>query len=49
MGSGILDACPNTPIGEPVDQNGCSANQIDTDEDGVVDPNDICPSTPLTK
>ncbi len=28
-----LDQCPNTPAGEPVDQYGCSASQLD----GIVD------------
>ena len=37
------DTCPNTPIGEAVDENGCSDSQKDTDEDGVVDALDNCP------
>lgn len=41
-----IDQCPNTPTGETVDVNGCSATQRDTDHDGIVDASDICPSTP---
>lgn len=43
-----LDLCPNTPNGEMVDGNGCSASQLgDDDGDGVIniddtDPNDPC-------
>jgi hypothetical protein len=34
-GSGYpCDTCPNTPTGEPVDENGCSASQRDVDGDG---------------
>jgi outer membrane protein OmpA-like peptidoglycan-associated protein len=40
------DACPNTPRGEPVDANGCSASQRDSDRDGVKDNADKCPDTP---
>ena len=29
-----VDQCLNTPEGEEVDENGCSASQIDTDGDG---------------
>jgi OmpA-OmpF porin, OOP family len=46
-GDGVLDAddaCPRTPIGVPVDSNGC-AN--DNDGDGVPDYLDQCPETPL--
>ena len=31
------DACPATPLGEPVDATGCSASQRDTDDDGLTD------------
>ena len=41
-----LDTCPNTPIGETVDANGCSDTQKDTDSDGVTDDIDTCPDTP---
>jgi OOP family OmpA-OmpF porin len=41
-----VDACPNTPAGEPVDARGCSASQRDSDGDGVVDSKDKCPDTP---
>jgi OOP family OmpA-OmpF porin len=39
------DRCPNTPKGETVDGSGCSANQRDSDNDGVPDAADRCPST----
>ena len=41
-----VDKCPNTPRGEPVDADGCSASQRDTDGDGVKDNADKCPNTP---
>ncbi|HEU4648035.1 MAG TPA: OmpA family protein [Gemmatimonadales bacterium] len=40
------DRCPNTPRGETVDADGCSASQRDTDNDGVKDNADKCPNTP---
>ena len=40
------DLCPNTPTGESVDANGCSASQLDADGDGVSDVLDQCPNTP---
>ena len=51
-GDGVLDGidiCPNTPIGDPVDADGCSLPpepELDADGDGVLDGNDICPDTP---
>ncbi len=39
----ILDKCPNTPAGAPVDANGCP---LDSDGDGVPDDRDRCPDTP---
>jgi len=51
-----LDACPGTPATErPVDANGCSQPQVDTDLDGVCNPgktstfcsgSDNCPAKP---
>ena len=41
-----LDACPDTVLGEIVDENGCALSQKDTDEDGVTDDLDVCPDTP---
>ncbi len=46
------DNCPDTPLSEPVDAEGCSASQKatvdgDEDEDGVYAPEDKCPDTPL--
>ncbi|MDY7030605.1 MAG: DUF1566 domain-containing protein [Thermodesulfobacteriota bacterium] len=29
------DSCPDTPAGESVDANGCSASQLDSDGDGI--------------
>ena len=40
------DLCLNTPAGEAVDENGCSASQLDEDLDGVNDALDACPGTP---
>jgi hypothetical protein len=40
------DLCLNTPSGEAVDENGCSASQLDADMDGVSDALDACPDTP---
>jgi len=37
------DKCPNTPIGAPVDKNGCP---LDTDKDGIPNYLDQCPNTP---
>jgi OOP family OmpA-OmpF porin len=36
------DRCPDTPIGTPVDENGC---ELDSDRDGVADSSDDCPNT----
>ena len=41
-----LDACPDTPKGEQVNEEGCSESQLDEDRDGVTNINDKCPSTP---
>ncbi|RZD37581.1 MAG: hypothetical protein CXT71_07915 [Methanobacteriota archaeon] len=40
------DLCPNTPLGEVVDINGCSQSQLDDDGDGVMNNLDLCPNTP---
>src|SRR5881396_1967639 len=37
-----IDACPGTPRGYPVGDNGCA---IDSDGDGVADGADGCPAT----
>ena len=45
---GVLNAndlCPNTPLGETVNANGCSNGQLDDDNDGVSNANDFCPNT----
>ncbi len=43
-----VDECAGTPIGETVDELGCSEAQryIDTDGDNVRDQLDLCPNTP---
>jgi hypothetical protein len=38
-----IDICLNTPLGEPVDANGCSSSQLDSDGDGISDNIDNCP------
>lgn len=40
-----LDQCPDTPLGDAVDANGCSLPK-DADGDGVTDNLDRCPNTP---
>ena len=40
-----LDQCLNTPIGQSVDQAGCSDSQKDFDQDGITDDIDQCPDT----
>ena len=37
------DLCPNTPVGEFVDINGCSEGQADSDGDLIIDADDQCP------
>jgi ABC-type transporter Mla subunit MlaD len=37
------DLCPNTPVGEPVDSDGCSESQKDDDGDNVTNDKDECP------
>ena len=41
-----LDQCPDTVIGDAVDENGCSFNQRDDDQDGINNGRDKCPETP---
>ncbi|MCH7840658.1 MAG: thrombospondin type 3 repeat-containing protein, partial [Planctomycetes bacterium] len=41
---GDADACPDTAPGEPVDEQGCSAGQLDPDQDGVPSGEDNCPN-----
>ena len=38
------DTCPNTPVGDSVDQKGCTLLN-DADNDGVSDEEDQCPNT----
>lgn len=47
------DACPNTPAGVKVDEEGCEVKkeddkptEVDSDKDGVIDSLDACPNTP---
>ena len=48
-GDGIFseygDACPNSPEDALVDGNGCAANELDSDNDGVTNDLDQCPNT----
>lgn len=47
-GDGIPDSadlCPGTPVGLPVDANGCAVTQLDPDGDGVPLYEDWCPDT----
>jgi hypothetical protein len=49
---GILnqyDQCPETPLGEEADLNGCSFSQRDDDQDGVNNDIDQCPDTPVNE
>ena len=41
-----LDLCPRSLLGATVDEFGCAADQRDSDSDGVVDADDLCPETP---
>ncbi|MEQ8517155.1 MAG: autotransporter outer membrane beta-barrel domain-containing protein, partial [Chromatocurvus sp.] len=41
-----FDICPETPVDESADQNGCSSSQRDRDDDSVSDRLDQCPATP---
>ena len=41
-----IDACPDTPTGENVNETGCSQSQLDDDNDGVMNDVDLCPNTP---
>lgn len=41
-----IDACPLTPNGESVDNNGCAESQLDGDKDGVFNDVDRCLGTP---
>ena len=42
MANGV-DICPNTQLNAIVDVNGCSAEQRDSDDDGLNDAIDPCP------
>ena len=42
----IFDDCPETPLGEAVDNFGCANSQKDSDNDGVSDDVDQCSPTP---
>ncbi len=41
-----IDACPRSPLGEPVNARGCELPPGDSDRDGVPDPADRCAGTP---
>jgi len=38
-----IDFCPDTPLGEPIDLDGCACFEVDSDGDGVDDCDDECP------
>ncbi len=48
-GDGLINEldliCPNTPLGEQVNEEGCSQSELDDDEDGVKNNLDACPDT----
>ena len=51
-GDGIydeIDKCESTPLGTPVNKDGCSLGEVDLDNDGVFDNIDLCPLTPSGK
>ncbi|MCX2719876.1 PQQ-dependent sugar dehydrogenase [Lentiprolixibacter aurantiacus] len=39
------DLCPDTPVGETVNADGCAESQLDDDNDGVTNDLDLCPNT----
>ena len=41
-----MDLCPDTPVTQIVDLDGCSEQQKDDDEDGIKNHVDDCPNTP---
>ena len=44
-----IDQCENTPMGDMVDNFGCTiVTAEDADNDGVIDDNDDCPNTPAS-
>ncbi len=48
-GDGVVDSideCPGTPLGDEVDDFGCSDTQKDDDNDGASNAVDYCPNTP---
>jgi len=38
-----IDLCPDTPLGELIDLDGCACFEVDSDGDGVDDCDDECP------
>ena len=47
-GDGIyddIDLCPNTPVVEIADSDGCADSQLDDDGDGISNADDVCPAT----
>jgi outer membrane autotransporter protein len=41
-----FDVCPETPVDETADAQGCSSSQRDDDDDGVTNNIDQCPNSP---
>lgn len=50
-GDGVINdvdvICPNSPIGEVVNEDGCAQSELDDDDDGVKNNADLCSETPL--
>ena len=48
-GDGVINEldtlCPNSPTGQPVNEDGCAQSELDDDDDGVKNNADLCPST----
>ena len=42
-----FDFCPETPLDETADDDGCSCSEFDEDDDEINDCFDDCPNTPL--
>jgi len=40
-----FDLCPDTPVDEVADADGCSCSQLDDDNDGVINCFDLCPES----
>ena len=49
-GDGVINdvdiLCPNSPLGEPVNEDGCAQSELDDDDDGVKNNADLCENSP---